>query len=100
MTGEPTTREVMIEVRAAIAQLNALTRQVESLTQTMATTYVPRGEYTAHRESDDRRFKEVEGDLSKQDGFRRQVAAGFAVGFLLLLAGIVLNLARVPGVGS
>lgn len=97
MTGEPTTREVMIEVRAAIAQLNALTRQVESLTQTMATTYVPRGEYNAHREADDRRVGEVEKDVDNQSSFRRQVAAGALIGLLLLIADII---SRVQGIGT
>jgi hypothetical protein len=96
---DPTPRELLIQLQAAVAQIDALTARLDGLTQTLASTYVPRGEYTAHREADDRRFKEIEGDVAAQAGFRRQVAAGFAVGFLLLLAGIVLNLARVPGVG-
>lgn len=97
---DPTPRELLIQLQAVVTQINALTARLDGLTQTLASTYVPRGEYVAHREADDRRFKEIEGDNEKQSGFRRQVAAGFAVGFLLLLAGIVLQLARVPGVGS
>lgn len=97
---DPTPRELMIELRGALSQLDTLARRLDSLTEALAKTYVPRGEYNEARKGDDRRFAEIEGDLDKQAGFRRQVAAGFAVGFLLLLAGIVLSLARVPGVGS
>lgn len=99
-TGEPTPRELLIQLQAAVAQINALALRLDSLTQTLATTYVPRGEYVAHREADDRRMGEIEGDLSKQEGFRRQVGAGFAVGLLLLIVGAILALARIPGVGS
>lgn len=97
---DPTPRELLIQLESAVAQINALTARLDGLTHTLASTYVPRGEYTAHREADDRRFREIEGDIATQAGFRRQVAAGFAVGFLLVLAGIILSLARVPGVGS
>ncbi|WP_028654882.1 hypothetical protein [Nocardioides sp. J54] len=99
MTSDPTPRELLIQLQAAVAQIDALTARLDGLTQTLASSYVPRGEYAAHREADDRRFKEVEGDLAAQAGFRRQVAAGFAVGFLLLLATVIGTLAQVPGVG-
>lgn len=100
MTNEPTPRELLIQLQSAVAQIDSLAKRLDDLTATLASTYVPRGEYAEARNGDDRRFKELEKDMEAQAGFRRQVAAGFAVGFLLLLAGIILNLARVPGVGS
>ena len=96
-TTDPTTRELMIELRAAVSQINALAARLDALTSTLAATYVPRGEYTAHREADDRRMGEVEKDISSQAAFRRQVAAGVLIGLLLLVADII---SRVQGVGS
>lgn len=100
MTTDPTPRELLIQIQNLTVQVTNLAEQVSDLTRTLGSAYVPRGEYVAHREADDRRFKEIEGDVAQGAGFRRQVAAGFAVGFLLILAGVILNLARVPGVGS
>lgn len=99
MVDEPTPRELLIQLQSAVAQIDALARRLDNLTATLSSSYVPRGEYVAERKGDERRFKEIEGDLEKQGAFRRQVGAGFAVGFLLLLVGIVLNLAQIPGVG-
>ena len=96
-TTDPTTRELMIELRAAVSQINALAARLDALTSTLASTYVPRGEYTAHREADDRRFGELEGDNKTQAGFRRQVTAGVLIGLVLLVADIIT---RVQGVAS
>lgn len=97
MTTDPTPRELLIRLEAAVAQNNILTARLDALTSTLASTYVPRGEYTAHREADDRRMGEVEKDISSQSAFRRQVAAGVLIGLLLLIADII---SRVQGVGS
>lgn len=97
MTTDPTPRELMIELRGAVDQINKLTARLDALTQTLASTYVPRGEYVAHREADDRRMGEIEKDMSGQAAFRRQVAAGVLIGLLLLVADIIT---RVQGVGS
>lgn len=98
MTGpDPTPRELMIELRAAVSQINTLAIRLDEITKTMATSYIPRGEYTAHREADDRRMGEIEKDISGQAAFRRQVAAGVLIGLLLLVADII---SRVQGVGT
>lgn len=97
---EPTPRELLIQLQAAVAQIDGLARRLDSLTDTLQKTYVPKGEYAEARKGDERRFKDIESDIDVQAGFRRQVAAAFFAGFLLLLAGIVLDLARTPGVGS
>lgn len=99
MTDEPTTRELLIELRALASQMHGLTTRFDGIVQTLATTYVPRGEYVAHRQADDRRFDDIEDDIDKQAGWRRQVTAGAAVGVLLLIIGVILTLAQVPGVG-
>ncbi|MBA3783303.1 MAG: hypothetical protein H0X12_15810, partial [Nocardioides sp.] len=36
-----------------------LTGRLDRLTDTLANTYVPKGEYGAHQEAADRRFKEL-----------------------------------------
>lgn len=97
---DPTPRELMLQLQHVVGQIADVTRRLDGLTDTLAKTYVPRGEYQEARKADERRFGEIEGDLEKQAGFRRQVAAGFAVGFLLMLAGVIFALARVPGAGS
>lgn len=97
---DPTPRELLLQLRNTARDLDALTRRLDTLADNLASTYVPRGEWTEARRADEIRFKDIEDDIDAQAGFRRQVAAGFAVGFLLIIAGAVLALARVPGVGS
>lgn len=94
---EPTPRELLIELRAAVKQVEVLAARLDSLTDTLAKTYVPRGEYEEARKGDDRRMSEVEKDIEAQAAFRRQVAAATLVGLLLLIADIIT---RVQGVGS
>jgi hypothetical protein len=95
--GEPTPRELLIELRAAVKQVEVLAARLDSLTDTLAKTYVPRGEYEEARKGDDRRMSETEKDVENQAAFRRQVAAGALVGLLLLVADII---SRVQGFGS
>lgn len=99
-TADPTPRELLLQLQSTARELDGLARRLDSLTETLAKSYVPRGEWTEARKGDSIRFENIETDIDNQAGFRRQVAAGFAVGFLLLIAGVVLTLARVPGVGS
>lgn len=95
---DPTPRELFIQQQAIVRDVAALVSRVDELARTLGATYIPRGEYGAHRESDGRRFEEIEKDLAAQAGFRRQVMASFAAGFLLLLVTIVFALAKAPGV--
>lgn len=97
---DPTPRELLLQLRNTARDLEAISRRLDSLTETLTRSYVPRGEWAEARKADDLRFGNIEQDIDAQAGFRRQVAAGFAVGFLLIIAGAVLTLARVPGVGS
>ena len=76
---------IMEQIRSIVETQKALATQLESLHTKLESTYVPKGTYEAHRESDDRRFKELEKDNESGAAFRRQVAAGFIVGFLMLL---------------
>ena len=98
---DPTNRELMIQLNAVIQQLDVVSKRLDSVTETMASSYVPRGEYGEARKADDRRMSEVEKDIEAMASFRRQIAAGG----LLLLLGLVANLVvaiggRVPGGGS
>ena len=70
-----------------------VTRRLDDVVRTLEDRYVPRREFEL-------RVGEVEKDLQAQASFRRQVAAGFVVGLLLLVANIVIALIRVPGVGA
>lgn len=88
MTNDPTPRELLIQLQNLAAQFAVLVARVDDLTRTLGSTYVPRGEYEEARKADDRRMAETEKDVETQASFRRQVAGGF----LLLLAGIVLDL--------
>lgn len=82
---EPTMHEV-------VRRLDDVSRDLRALTNTLEERYVPRREYEL-------RVGELEKDARDQGAFRRQVAAGFLVGLLLIVATIVLTLARIPGVG-
>lgn len=76
---------IMEQIRGLVETQKGLAKQLEVLSGKLEATYVPKGTYMAHRESDERRFKELEKDNDNGAAFRRQVAAGFIVGFLLLL---------------
>lgn len=93
--------EITTQIALLLARLDGvvekqadLTARLDRLTETLTSSYVPRGEYLSDRRGDDRRFTELEDDNKNAAGFRRQVAAGFVVGFLLMLMTLVLTLAR------
>lgn len=94
---DPTPRELLIQLQGAVSQINALAVRLDGLTQTLSTTYLPRGEYAEAREANNRRVGEIEKDIENQAAFRRQVAAALLVGLLLLIADIIT---RVQGVGT
>lgn len=83
---EPTMYEI-------IRRLDDVSRDLRDLAGTLEERYVPRREY-------DLRVGELEGDARAQASFRRQVAAGALVGLVLIVAQIILTLARTPGVGA
>lgn len=76
---------VMEQIRNIVAEQARIVAEVRALAEDLKNTYVPKGTYDAHREANDRRFKELEKDNENAQAFRRQVAAGFIVGFLLIL---------------
>lgn len=76
---------LMEQIKGVIQRQAELAKQLENLSDKLASTYVQQGTYAANRESDERRFRELEKDNENSAGFRRQVAAGFIVGFLLIL---------------
>ncbi|MEO5664889.1 MAG: hypothetical protein ABIR39_16590, partial [Nocardioides sp.] len=83
---EPTMYEV-------VRRLDDVSRDLRALTSTLEERYVPRREYEL-------RVGELEKDAGAQGAFRRQVAAGALVGLVLIVAQIILTLARTPGVGA
>lgn len=83
---EPTMSEV-------VRRLDDVSRDLRALTTTLEERYVPRREYEL-------RIGELEKDARESASFRRQVAGGALVGLLLLVAQIVLTLAKTPGVGG
>lgn len=88
MTGQqndPNWGVVMEQIRGIVAEQARLATQMTALAEDLKNAYVPKGTYDAHREAYDRRFKELEKDNENAQAFRRQVAAGFIVGFLLIL---------------
>lgn len=95
---DPTTRELLIQLQAAVNQIDTLARRLDTLTQTLATTYVPRGEYEEARKGSERRLDDIEKDLDNHAGFRRQVAAGATVGLILIVVTALLAVAKFPGV--
>lgn len=80
---------LLIKIQHLVDQQAVLTKRLDDFAQTLASSYVATKTYEAHRESDDRRFKELEKDNENQGAFRRQVVSGFVVGFLLLLIPLV-----------
>lgn len=96
MSDEPVNLAVLlVQVKHIVEKQTELTLRLDRLTETLANTYLPRSEYDAERRGDAFRLMELEKDNENQGAFRRQVAAGFVVGFLLLLiplVGLVANL--------
>lgn len=91
---EPPTAGELLRRLDDIARAHERTvKRLDDLVSTLEDRYVPRREF-------DLRVGEVEKDLEGQAGFRRQVAAGFLVGLLLLVVSIVITLSRVPGAGA
>lgn len=97
MPGDPTPRELLLQLQATARELDALGRRLDVLADNLGKSYVPRGEYEEARKGDDRRFGEVERDIENQAGFRRQVAASLIVGVLLIVAQTVVTLAVITG---
>lgn len=73
-----------------IEKQSELTLRLDRLAETLATMYVPKGEYSAHREANDRRFQALEKNDDTSEAFRRQVVGGFLVGFLMLIVSVAL----------
>lgn len=87
----------LLEQRLAslIEKQTDLTVRLDRLTETLESRYVPRSEFEVIRSADDARFRELEKDNDTAAAFRRQVLAGFLVGFLLMLVtavGVVNNM--------
>ena len=99
MPDEPTPRELLIHVNNLVVQLANITQRVDDISHTLNESYVPRGEYVEARKGDERRFSELENNLNTQAGFRRQVAAGFLIGALLVVLNLVIALSRTSGIG-
>jgi hypothetical protein len=89
----PTAGELLRRLDDIASAHERTVARLDSLAQSLEDRYVPRREF-------DLRVGEVEKDLTSQAGFRRQVAAGFLVGLLLLVMSIVVALSRVPGAGG
>jgi hypothetical protein len=86
-----TTRELLLRLENVTKAQESTAARIDHLANTLEDRYVSRREF-------DLRVGEIEKDQRAQEGFRRQVLGGFAIGLLLMLANIMVNLARVPGV--
>jgi hypothetical protein len=91
MTDEPTIRELLIRLEGVTRSNESTIGRLDELVRSLEDKYVPRREFNL-------RVGELEKDNDKHSDFRRQVAAGFIVGFLLLLATVAATVARFPGV--
>lgn len=104
MSDDPTPRELLIELRSAVKQIEALGVRLDSMTTSLERNYVPRGEYDAKYSAAIARLDTVEREADERErdrrGFQRQVMAGALVGGLMLLANIVVGLIRIPGVAQ
>ena len=83
---EPTMHEV-------VRRLDDVSKRLDTVVTTLEDRYVPRREYEL-------RVGELEKDAKDQGAFRRQVAGALLVGLVLLVAQIIITLARTPGVAS
>ena len=97
MPEDPSPGVLFAEIRGLVRQVEALTKRLDDLGNTLASTYVPRGEYEADRRGDERRVSDIEKDIAEQAAFRRQVMASLLVGAILLVANLVIAVAGIPG---
>lgn len=82
MTEPPSIAEV-------VRRLDDISRQIQELVRTQEERYATKEAVRSLREVHDVRIKELEKDAEAQAGFKRQVAAGAIVGFLLLLIPLI-----------
>ena len=97
MTDMPSVGEIIRRLDETTRRLDDVSKRVDAQAERMEARYVPRGELDARREADDRRFKEIEGDLEKASAFRRQVGAGVLVAVLGFVAQAVITITAVRG---
>lgn len=85
-------------------EFQRLIKVVEGLVQELRQEYVRKENYKVASEAVVHRLETVEREADEREkarqGFQRQVMAGALVGLLLLLANIVVSLAKVPGAGA
>ena len=94
---QPTTAELLRRIDDIVRTQERLAGRLESLTESLSTQYLPRGEYREARKADQQRITEVEKDLSNAATFRRQVLAGVALQVIGIVVVAIAVLARVPG---
>jgi hypothetical protein len=90
-TSSPGDRMARVEVLQThiAAQITTLIEDLRRDRESNKRDFVPRLEYEADREGDDRRTRGIEDELKVQAGFRRQVQAALIAGFILLLIPVV-----------
>lgn len=84
--------EVARRLETVSSMIVRLTDEIRQDRTLMAQTYVARETYQANRDTDDLRFKAIEGRDATQDAFRRQVLAGLVLLFVSTVFAIVLSL--------
>lgn len=100
MTDGPTLGEVVRRLDDTSRRLDDVVKRVDEQSRRMEERYVAKGEYLSDRRGDDRRFKEIEGDIEKGAAFRRQVGAGLLVAVLGFVAQAVITISVLRGGGS
>lgn len=90
MTDAPSSGEVLRRLDDVARANERTVLRLDELTRTLSDLYIPRREY-------DLRVGELEKDAATQAAFRRQVAAGFLVGALIMVLTIALSLVGIGG---
>lgn len=93
----PTSGEILRRLDDQARATERVVAQLDSLAGKLEERYLPRGEYNEAREGISRRLDEIEKDIETQASFRRQVAAGFMVGALLLILNVIAALTLLRG---
>ena len=92
MSDQPSLSEILRRLDDNAKSMERLVEKFDALASTLEDKYVPRREY-------DLRVGELEKDQEANHAFRRQVAAGFLVGLLMMIAAVLAAVAGLPGAG-
>ncbi len=97
---EPTNAELVHRIDQLVRQQEAMLGRVDQLLRDVAQMYATKERVEALENLHNQRLKELEKDNESAAGFRRQVAAGFIVGFLLLLLPLLGAIQSIAAAGG